>query len=85
MLAKEEGIGPERLLLFSRLIAIQIPTVRFLIGNGLLWLIGLFSPLNRPMNTYYYMKLIQELMYSIHQLTNNGDPSYGTENLEVDQ
>jgi len=33
MLATEEGIGPERLLLFSRLISIQIPIIRFLHCN----------------------------------------------------
>lgn len=43
MLATEEGIGPDKLLLFSRLIAIQIHIIRFFIGNSLHWLIKLIN------------------------------------------
>lgn len=69
MLAKEEGIGPERLLLFSLLICNSNSCYQIL---HMEW----FTLLYKAYTGMYSILL---------PLTNNGDPSYGTENLEVDQ
>lgn len=84
MLAKEEGIAPEKLLLFSRLIAIQIPIIRFLKENSFHKFINMLNfPFKWPINTHFYKAYTG--MYCFLQLTNNGDPSCWIENLEVDQ